>query len=44
VTERITVSISDETHEKLQARLEYGDNRSAIVDAALAGYLDKIEE
>lgn len=43
MTERITVSISDDVHERLHNRLEFGDNRSAIVEEALTEYLNQLE-
>lgn len=40
MAEAITVSLNEDVVEALNADLEYGDNRSALVEAALREYLD----
>jgi metal-responsive CopG/Arc/MetJ family transcriptional regulator len=43
MVEKITVSLPEDTHERLHDHLDYGDNRSAWIAQAIEERLDRLE-
>lgn len=43
MVEKITVSLPEDTYERLHEHLDYGDNRSQLIAEAIDEYLDRVE-